>query len=95
MKIKYINGSYIGAEKSNLIDLELIENSIIEVRNEGTPFRGGPKEMVDNALAHIINRLSCNKGILPVIYQSSTGTDKLGDYTTDVIFQAVFPFPYY
>lgn len=95
MVLYYNNSSYIGAENEKLIDLELIENSIIEVRNEGTPFRGGPKEMVDDALAHILNRLSCNKGILPVIYQSSTGTDKLGNYTTDVIFQAVCPFPYY
>ena len=95
MIINYINGSYIGAENEKLIDLELIENSIIEVRNEGTPFRGGLKELVYDALAHIVNRLYCNKGILPVINQSSTGTDKLGDYTIDVIFQAVCPFPYY
>jgi hypothetical protein len=77
-----------------LIDLELTENSIIEVKNVGTPFKGGPEEMVDEALAHIVKRLPFNKGILPVICQSSTGTDKYGIYTTGVIFQAVFTFPY-
>lgn len=94
MRMNYLNGSYVGAENEKLIDLELIENSIIEVRNEGTPFRGRPKEMVEDVLVHIVNRLPCNKGIMPIIYQSSTGTDKYGIYTTDVIFQAVFPFPY-
>lgn len=94
MVIKYLNGSYIGATKTNVIDFKSVKDSIIEVRNVGTPFRGNPKDMADDVLAHIVNIPSQYMGFIPVIYQSSTGTDKYGIYTTDVIFQAVFPFPY-
>ena len=92
MKINYFNGSYIGADGLSSINVEQVRNAIIVASNEGFPFRGKPRDMADDALAHILNMPSSNIGVMPVIYESVGGIDKHGDYTTDVVFQAVCPF---
>jgi hypothetical protein len=94
MKVRYINGSYIGVECSHPMDVEQVTNAVIVVKNEGFPFRGKPEEMADDVLAHIINKASSNKVFIPVVYESCGGIDKYGNYTTDVVFQAVRPFIY-
>lgn len=92
MKIKYINGSYIGAEGLCSIDVEQVRDAIVVASNEGFPFRGKPRDMADDVLAHILNKSSAKMGFMPVVYESAGGIDKYGDYTTDVVFQAVCPF---
>lgn len=92
MKIKYINGSYIGAEDLSSIDVEQVRNAIVVASNDGFPYRGKPRDMADDVLAHILTKSSSNMGLMPVIYESCGGIDKYGDYTTDVVFQAVCPF---
>ena len=94
MKFQYKNGSYIGAEGLHSVDVEQVRNAIIVVNNEGLPFRGKPEAMADDVLFHILEKKSLKMGFLPVIYDSKGGTDKYGDYTTDVVFQAVCPFTY-
>lgn len=93
MKVRYINGSYIGVECSHPMDVEQVTNAVIVVKNEGFPFRGKPEEMADDVLAHIFIKSSSKMGFMPVVYESCGGIDKYGDYTTDVVFQAVCPFP--
>ena len=94
MKVRYINGSYIGVECSHPMDVEQVTNAVIVVKNEGFPFRGKPEEMADDVLAHILNKASSNKVFITVVYESCGGIDKYGNYTTDVVFQAVRPFIY-
>jgi len=94
MSIKYFNGSYFGAEGSSPIDVEQVRNSIVVASNEGFPFRGKPWNMANDVLAHILNKSSFNMGFMPVIYESIGGIDKHGEYTNNVVFQAVCPFPY-
>ena len=74
------------------MDAEQVRNAIIVVNNEGLPFRGKPKDMADDVLFHILDKKSYNMGFLPVIFDSNGGTDKYGDYTSYVVFQAVCPF---
>lgn len=92
MKVRYINGSYIGAECSRSMDIEQVRNAVIVIKNEGIPFRGKPEEMAYDALVHILNKASSNKVFIPVVYESCGGIDKYGNYATDVVFQAVCPF---
>ena len=92
MRVRYFNGSYIGADDLSSINVEQVRNAIVVASNEGYPFRGKPSDMADDVLAHILNSSSSNIGVIPVIYESVGGTDKHGDYTTDVVFQAVYPF---
>ena len=76
------------------MDAEQVRNAIIVAKNEGFPFRGKPEDMADDVLYHILDKKSLKMGFLPVIYDSKGGIDKCGDYTTDVVFQAVCPFTY-
>lgn len=92
MRIKYLNGFYSGAECQGSIDDEQVRNAIVVASNEGFPFRGKAKDMADDVLAHILNKSTSNMGLMPVIYESIGGIDKYGDYTTDIVFQAVCPF---
>lgn len=92
MRVKYINGSYIRAEGLSSIGVEQVRNAIVVASNDGYPFRGKPRDMADDVLAHILNKSFSNMGFMPVIYESCGGIDKYGDYTTDVVFQAVCPF---
>ena len=92
MRVKFLNGSYIGACGLSSIDVEQVRNAIVVATNEGSPFRGKPRDMADDVLAHIHNKSSLYIGFMPVIYESIGGIDKQGYYTTDVVFQAVCPF---
>lgn len=94
MRAKYTNGSYIGAEVLCSIDVEQVRNAIVVASNDGIPFRGKPRDMADDVLAHILNKFSSKMGFIPVIYESCGGIDKYRNYTTDVVFQAVCPFSY-
>ena len=94
MRVKYTNGSYIGAEGLCSIDVEQVRDAIVVASNDGIPFRGKPRDMADDVLAHILNKSSAKMGFMPVIYESGGGIDKYGAYTTDVVFQAVCPFSY-
>ena len=74
------------------MDVEQVRNAIFVVNNEGFPFRGKPENMADDVLYHILDKKTNNLGFLPIIFESNGGTDKYGDYTSYVVFQAVSPF---
>jgi len=90
MNIFYYNGSFDGASLRGLNDFEQVRNAIIVAKCEGLPFRGRPKDMANDVIAHILNRTSSEVGLFPVIMESHSGSDSHGEYTTKVIFQAVF-----
>ena len=70
MRVKYTNGSYIGAEGLCSIDVEQVRDAIVVASNEGFPFRGKPRDMADDVLAHILNKSSAKMGFMPVVYES-------------------------
>lgn len=45
MKVRYVNGSFVGAECSRSMDIEQVRDAVIVIKNEGFPFRGKPEEM--------------------------------------------------
>jgi hypothetical protein len=46
-------------------------------------------DMAQNAISHILNKLPSTCGLFPVIYESYGGCNSSGDYTTEVVFQAI------
>lgn len=89
-KIHYFNGSFVRADKESSKDVEQVGNAIILASNEGWPFRGKPEDLARDALGRINDQLGFEIGLLPVVLCSNGGLDKKGDYTTEVVFQAVF-----
>lgn len=89
-KVHYFNGSFVRADKVSSKDVEQVGNAIIMASNEGWPFQGIPEELARDALGRINGQLGFDIGLLPVILSSSSETDRNGDYTTEVVFQAVF-----
>lgn len=90
IKVNYFNGSFVRVEKESSKDFEQVSNAIIMASNEGWPFRGNPENFARDALGHINEQIGFEMGSFPVILSSSGGSDKSGDYTTEVVFQAVF-----
>jgi len=91
IKINYVNGSFVRADKVSSKDVEQVGNAIIMASNEGWPFRGKPDDLARDALSRINEQLGYEIGLLPVILSRDGGTDESGDYyTTEVVFQAVF-----
>lgn len=89
MEIKYINGFINEACFRGMKDFEQVRDTIIVAKCEGFPFRGRPKDMARDVIAHVL-KVSCSEtGLFPVIIESFGGTDSKGDYTTKVVFQAV------
>ena len=72
-----------------LIDFEQLRNETFVVQNEGLPFRGKPSDMASNTLSHILERISPESTLFPVIFESDDGIDNYGNYTNKVVFQAV------
>ena len=89
-KVYYFNGSFVIDDMENLKGAVQVGNAIIMVSNNGRPFRGKPEELAKDALGHINKQLGLEIGLFPVILRSSGGSDISGDYTTEVVFQAVF-----
>ena len=89
MEIKYINGFISEACFRGLKDFEQVRDAIIVAKCEGFPFRGRPKDMARDVIAHVLKVLCSETGLFPVIIESFGGTDSKGDYTTKVVFQAV------
>lgn len=89
-KVHYFNGSFVRADKVSSKDVEQMGNAIIMASNEGLPFRGKPEDFAKDALGRINGQQGCEIGLFPVILNRDGGTDKNGDYTTEVVFQAVF-----
>lgn len=90
IKIYYVNGSFARVEKKSSKDVEQVGNAIIMASNEGWPFRGKSEDFARDALGRINEQIGFEIGLLPVILNSNGGLDKSGDYTTEVVFQAVF-----
>lgn len=90
IKVLYFNGSFVRAEKGSSKDVEQVGNAIIMSSNEGCPFRGKPEDFAKDALGRVNEQLGFEIGYLSVILSSNGGLDKSGDYTTEVVFQAVF-----
>lgn len=90
IKIYYVNGSFIRVEKESSKDVEQVGNAIIMASNEGWSFRGKPEDFARDALGRVNEQLGFEIGLLPVILSSNGGMDKSGDYTSEVVFQAVF-----
>ena len=88
--VSYINGSFSGINKMELMDFEQLINEMFVVQNEGMPFRGEPSDMASDTLSHIIERKSPGSTLFPVIFESDDGIDNYGNYTNKVVFQAVF-----
>lgn len=89
-KVLYFNGSFVRADMESSKDVEQVGNAIIMASNEGWPFRGKPEDLARDALGRVNEQLGFEIGLLPVILDSSSGTDSKGDYTVEVVFQAVF-----
>lgn len=89
-KVYYFNGSFVRADKESSKDVEQVGNAIILASNEGWPFRSKPEDFARDALSCVNDQLGFEMGLFPVILSSNGGMDKNGDYTTEVIFQAVF-----
>lgn len=89
-KVLYFNGSFVRAEEESSKDVEQVGNAIIMASNEGWPFRGKPEDFARDALGRINDQLGFEIGLFPVILSSNGSMDKSGDYTTEVVFQAVF-----
>ena len=89
MDIIFRNGLISEASLTSLNDFEQVKDAIIVAECEGVPFRGKPVDLARNALICILNHISSETGLFPVIIESCSGTDTRGDYTTKVVFQAV------
>ena len=89
MNIFYYNGSFDGASLRGLNDFEQVRNAIIVAKCEGLPFRGRPKDMANDVIARILKCNSSKVGAFPVVLQSNSGIDAVGDYTNEVVFQVV------
>jgi hypothetical protein len=87
--VSFINGSFKGINNMELMDFEQLKNELFVVQNEGMPFRGKPSDMASDTLSHIIERISPESALFPVIFESDGGIDNYGNYTNKVIFQAV------
>lgn len=89
MIVLYSNGIFNRVDKTGL-ESGRVKNSVIVAKNEGwLPFMGTPEDMAMDALAKIGKWIPEANGLFPVIYQSSGGVNKSGQYSTEVIFQAV------
>ena len=89
MEITFINGFISEACLKGLKDFEQVRDAIILAKCEGLPFRGRPKDMARDVIAHVLKVLRSETGLFPVIIESFGGTDSKGEYTTKVVFQAV------
>ncbi len=89
MEITYINGFISEACLRGLNDFEQVRDAIIVAKCEGFPFRGKAMDMAQNAISHILNKLPSTRGLFPVIYESYGGCNSSGNYTTEVVFQAI------
>lgn len=83
MLIIYKNGSFKGPIDLSSINPEKVVNSIITAESTGMPFKGSAKEMAEDVLSNLHLRL------IPVVYGSWSRSDKNGEFTYKVIFQAV------
>ena len=90
IKVHYFNGSFVRADMESSKDVEQVGNAIIMASNEGWPYRGKPEDLAGDALGRINEQLGYEIGLFPVMLSSNGGLDKSGDYTTEVVFQAVF-----
>ena len=81
--VNYVNGFCKGVDLEDLRSLKKVGNSIIMANSIGSPFRGKPHELAQDAISHV------NGGLVPIVIESRGGCDKRGDYTTKVVFQAV------
>lgn len=90
IKINYVNGSFVRVDKVSSKDVEQVGNAIIMANNEGWSFRSKPEDLARDALSRINEQLGYDIGLLPVVLSSDGGTDESGNYTTEVVFQAVF-----
>ena len=89
IKINYVNGSFVRADKVSSKDVEQVGNTIIMASNEGWPFRGKPDDFARDALDHLSKDYPLCMGLFLVILDSKSGTDNYGHYTNEVLFQAV------
>ena len=89
-RVNYVNGSFVRVEKESSKDVEQVGNAIIMASNEGWLFRGKPEDFARDALGRVNEQLGFEIGLLPFILSSNGGLDEGGDYTTEVVFQAVF-----
>lgn len=88
MVVKYFNGNFYRAESIDVNEFEAKGNFVLEVTNEGYPFRGNPEEMANDVLAH----LGVYSEFFPIILSTKGGSDNIGRYTTSVTFEAVKSF---
>lgn len=89
MEITYLNGFICEAGLNSLNDFEQVKNAVIVAKCKGFPFRGKAMDMAQNAISHILNKFPSTCGLFPVIYESYGGCNSSGDYTTEVVFQAI------
>lgn len=89
MEITYINGFISETCMRDLKEFEQVKDAIIVAKCKGFPFRGRPRDMARDVIAHVLNVLCSEIGLFPVIIESFGGTDSKGDYTTKVVFQAI------
>lgn len=85
VQIKYLNGRFLSADELSLDGLRQVNGFVCEAANEGSPFRGTPTEMANNALVH----LGVYSEYFPVIIYPKEGVDSEGRYTASVTFEAV------
>ena len=91
IKELFFNGSFVRVEKDSSKDIEQMGNAIIMASNEGWSYRGKPEDMARDAIYHINGLLGYDIGLFPVLLSSKSGINDEGEeYTTEVIFQAVF-----
>lgn len=57
MEITYINGFISEACLKGLKDFEQVRDAIILAKCEGLPFRGRPKDMARDVIAHVLKVL--------------------------------------
>lgn len=53
MRIIYLNGRFLSADRFCPEDIRQVNGFVCEATNEGFPFRGTPTEMANDALMHL------------------------------------------
>ncbi len=85
----YKNGFFDEANLVGLNNFEQVRNATIVAKCEGLPYRGKPGDMANDVIARILKCNSSKVGAFPVVLQSNSGIDAVGDYTNEVVFQVV------
>lgn len=81
--VKYSDGFYCETVNKGSNDSELVRGAILKAECMGKPYRGTPLDFAKDALRHLSDTF------FPIIRESYGGCDSHGNYTTEVIFQAV------